>query len=395
MKTAFVLILAFTVINVLATRRVARSKLSPHRKFLLTTGVWIIPFIGAWTAYSATTEPAAPPPPAPLREREEAPDVIDIAGSSFPVNEHLLDGQGFPILDWPALAKWTEALPDEHRTAALESGRRAWLLHLRNTLGEHAHLVETKTAWVLSSYEPKVAEAVARYVETTRARIAELLDGIAGFPEGHRSIVLVLDHQDDYYHYITNYYPDEGEFSYSSGVFIDPGCPHFVTVIDDLSVIEPVIAHEMTHAALAYLRLPKWLDEGIAVSTEHRISTSHHSAQHAVELIGKHRAFWNAETMQQFWSGSSFDRGDDGNALSYDLARHIVGLIGREWSAFTKFVRGAKREDSGAASAKAQLDLDLGQLAAAAVGLQARSGWSPDPARWEQATASAAQTDPK
>ena len=99
--------------------------------------------------------------------------------------------------------------------------------------------------------------------------------------------------------------------------------------------------------------------------------------------------------MQQFWSGSSFDRGDDGNALSYDLARHIVGLIGREWSAFTKFVRGAKREDSGAASAKAQLDLDLGQLAAAAVGLQARSEWSPDPARWEQATASASQTDPK
>ena len=85
---------------------------------------------------------------------------------------------------------------------------------------------------------------------------------------------------------------------------------------DNLAVIEPVIAHEMTHAALAHLKLPKWLDEGIAVNTEHRISTVTVHREHAMELIAKHRDFWNPEKMQEFWTGESFLRTDDGNALS-------------------------------------------------------------------------------
>ena len=77
----------------------------------------------------------------------------------------------------------------------------------------------------------------------------------------------------------------------------------------------------MTHGALAHLELPLWLDEGIAVTTEHQISVSNRHPRDAVERIGRHLEFWNAERIQEFWTGKSFSRTDDGDELSYDLAR--------------------------------------------------------------------------
>jgi hypothetical protein len=271
--------------------------------------------------------------------------------------------------------------------AAIASGRRAWLLHFRDAIGQHAHLWETDEAWVLSSYDATRARAAARFVATTRRRITQLLDGLARFPSGTRSTLVVLDDLEQYYRYITNYYPDEGEFALSSGVFIKTGCPHFVTVADDLSTIEPVIAHEMTHASLAYLRLPRWLDEGIAVTTEHHVTPRYRRADHELELMAAHLEFWDAARMQEFWSGKCFRRTDDGNRLSYDLARKIVGLVGREWSSFTKFVRGVKRADAGAAAAISELKFDLGQLAAAAIRIPVQPGFTPDPQAWKSGDA--------
>ena len=87
--------------------------------------------------------------------------------------------------------------------------------------------------------------------------------------------------------------------------------------------------------------------------------------------------------MQEFWTGESFHRTDDGNALSYNLARNIVGLLGREWRSFTSFATNAQRADGGAA-ARSALDLDLGELAAAALNVPVQPGWSPDPATWKK-----------
>ena len=214
-----------------------------------------------------------------------------------------------------------------------------------------AHLHETVDAWVLSSFTPRAARSAATYVADTRKRIARLLDGLAEFPADARSILVVLDNLDDYYKYVSNYHPDSGEFAFSGGMYINYGCPHFVTVQAPLSTIEPVIAHEMTHSALAHLELPLWLDEGIAVTTEHQISVSNRHPRDAAERIGRHLEFWNAERIQEFWTGKSFNRTDDGNELSYDLARSIVELLGREWPSFVEFAANASRDDGGAAAA--------------------------------------------
>ena len=143
---------------------------------------------------------------------------------------HLLDGNGFPILDWRALDEW--AMPDapsRDASAMIGAGRRAWLSWMRDGLAG-THLLETPDAWVLSSYEPRLARAVAGYVSTARGRITRVLEGIAEFPPGERTIFIALESARAYYRYVANYYPEQGEFSVSGGMYINHGCPHFVTV---------------------------------------------------------------------------------------------------------------------------------------------------------------------
>jgi hypothetical protein len=381
MNSVLIVVLVWLVPNVWATWRVARSELTQHRKTVLILCVWLIPLLGASMAVreipAMEYHPERSPLPSAGRKRvlpAVAPEAIEHAEcGSFPVLEHLKDGNGTPILDWKALDRWAGG-----NREAIERGRRAWLLHFRDAMPQSAHLHETSDAWVLSAFPPATARAAALYVANTRERIARLLDGIVKFPVGARSILVVLNNLDEYYSYVSNYYPEDGEFAFSGGMYINYGCPHFVTVHSPLSDLEPVIAHEMTHSALAHLALPMWLDEGIAVTTEHQVSVSHRHPRHAVEMLGRHLAFWNAERMQEFWTGKSFNRTDDGNALSYDLARNIVGLLGREWPTFIRFVCGARRDDGGAAAALAELKLDLGDIAAAALNVNRQAGWSPN-----------------
>ena len=144
--------------------------------------------------------------------------------------EHLANGRGAPILDWAALDQWAGG-----NLAALERGRRAWLLHFRDAMPPPAHLHETPDAWVLSSFQASTARIAANYVADTRRRIAKLLDGIAKFPAGARSILVVFNTLDEYYEYVSNYYPEDGEFAFSGGMYINHGCPHFVTVLSPLS----------------------------------------------------------------------------------------------------------------------------------------------------------------
>jgi hypothetical protein len=232
-----------------------------------------------------------------------------------------------------------------------------------------------------------VARATARYVTTTRQRIERLLPGMADFPVKEKNILLVLDDEDTYYRDVAQFYGEGGEFARSGGMFIHFGCPHFVLVAADLAAIEPVIAHEMTHNALAHLHLPTWLDEGLAVNTERRLKGAPPAQHTPAQLHGLHQRFWTPERMQEFWSGMSFQRTDDGNLLSYELARILVEHMARDWAAFTAFVKAAQRSDAGAQAAQDLLAMDLGRSVGALLDRDDTRGWAPDPSRWGSAAA--------
>lgn len=378
---------ALVLLNTWATRHVLRSDEFGNRKALMVMGIWILPFLGAFMARYQFAPPvdSAPEPDSPPDhggEQPPAPEVLRIAGlPPFEVHDHLGASADLPLMDWQALDEWAgQAANPETATEAIEQGRRAWLLHLRDAIGPHMHLHEGQDVLILSPLEPSVVQAMAGYVGKTRQRIARVLDGVARFQPGEKSVLLVLESEELYYHYVGQFYPDGGEFAFSGGMFIHDGCPHFVVVQADLSAIEPVIAHELTHSALSYLRLPTWLDEGLAVNTEHRIAGAGRPAQSAQAMHQRHQAFWNAERMQEFWSGDSFQRTDEGNQLSYDLARIAVAQLARDWPAFSRFATSAHRSDAGAEAASNALGIDLGAYVGTLV--QSSEDWTPRPATW-------------
>lgn len=372
-------------VNVRATRHLWRNESLPAYRVVLIGGVWLMPFFGAWAARGMSARPresgAAERPRGTVDE--EAPSELQVdSAQALALGEHMGQIQGMPVFDWQAVAAWLDQLPAEDRADARDQARRAWLLHLRDALGGSFYLHESEHAYVLSSLEPNVALATAAYVATTRKRVGRVLEGIAHFEPGEKSILLVMEDEEAYYHYVAGYYPASGEFAFSSGVFINAGCPHFVVPRASLGAIEPVIAHELTHSAVHHLRLPLWVDEGLAVNTEQRLVGTPPSLYSLGEMRRKHLAFWGAQEIQEFWSGRSFRRADDGNMLSYDLARILVAQMGRDWAAFSRFAASARRDDAGLAAARAALGVDLPAFVCGVLDHDPDPDWAPDARKW-------------
>ncbi len=309
-----------------------------------------------------------------------------------------MDGDGLPLFDWHAVRAWlapllpgggaktdADAAAANHAWVAAE---RAWLQHLNVALGEPYWLLEDEQAFVLSSLTPRMARAALAYVAQTNKRIVHVLNGLAENSHGGKDILLVFDDQDSYYRYHALYGP-AGDSSLSGGCFVDAGCGHFVTrKADDLMAIEPVIAHELTHANLAHLPLPLWLNEGLAVNTEQRLAPRQRQPYAGrsidMQLRARHQRFWGDAELQQFWNGQSFARQDEGNELSYDLARILVKELGRDWPQLRDFALAADARDGGEAAAQTHLQLSLGELAGRLLQKDdsLNPAWAPQPARW-------------
>ena len=266
-----------------------------------------------------------------------------------------------PIPDWDEIAA------PEGKTAAelhkLWNGiAHAWLAELSTSLGTEYKIAESPEFLLLGALTERQQRLVLDYAERTRKRVLNLLSDIARDEGYGRTVILAFDSADRYYEYVANYYPDtsEGEeFAFSSGMFIDSGYGHFVFVADDLTRVEPVIAHELTHALVRHLLLPLWINEGIAVRTERRLCPTVGGYFTVPELKSKYASFWNNETIQEFWSGKSWRRPDDGNALSYELATTFVGLAARDWPAFASFVCAADAPMQAMALRVSTLDIQL------------------------------------
>ncbi|HVR53452.1 MAG TPA: hypothetical protein VMS38_27255 [Pseudorhodoferax sp.] len=316
------------------------------------------------------------------------PAVVSAQGvDDFEVLAHLVDANGLPVLDWHAARQWIDGIADEQAQAeAWAACELAWLAHMRAALGQSFGIAQHGSAVLLSSLDAHVAQATLAFVHKTLQRVVRVLDGVAQTPAWGSDILIVFDDQESYYRYVAHYHAEAGEFARSSGMYIQHGCGHFVTMRADLQAIEPVIAHELTHSCLGHLPIPAWLNEGLAVNTERRLCPQPFDAfghrPSPQQMHARHQAFWRAAEIQEFWSGQSFLRADDGNELSYDLARILVAQFASDWPRFQRFALAAHMADGGAAAAREHLGVELGEVAAALLGSPAGAGWAPDPRRW-------------
>ena len=317
--------------------------------------------------------------------REAAPATVHSpAGAAFDFAATLDPAAEFAIPRWEAVYAWIESLPGDECDAAWQACDRAWLLHMRDRLGDAFRLDEGATAAVISSLEPRQAQSALEFMERTLKRIVRVLDGVARQTDWGRNVLVLFDDADAYYRYVSAFHPDRGEFALSSGMHLARDRSHFVSTKESLSSMEPMIAHEMTHACVSHLALPLWLNEGLAVNTERRVAVAGMPQHTPGQMRVRHLKFWGPEEVQQFWSGRSFGRHDDGNELSYDLGRILVEHLSADWTRFAAFANAARYEDGGAAAAREHLGLELGEVVAALLEAGAASAFAPDPAAWTE-----------
>jgi len=233
--------------------------------------------------------------------------------------------EGLPRPDWEIIAAWVEAHVAEAEYESTWSNlARDWCDTLAAALPSGYARSESDNFLMLANGDGKFAERQLAWCEHARRKILDTLPGVArdeGYNDGgYGKHVVFCFYTEEYYTYIADSSPEEGEFGGSSGTFIDRGYGHFVLQRIDGAATDRVIAHELNHALVRHLSLPIWLDEGLTQVMEDMIvETSYFQVD--AEIVRRHRRYWNAKSIDTFWSGESFFSADEGQELSYHLAQ--------------------------------------------------------------------------
>jgi hypothetical protein len=322
----------------------------------------------------------------PAVTRARPPDAVEHPGAPpFVIDEHTGTHEGLPYLRWRDVYAWVDSLPEAERAQAWGAVEAVWNEHLARGLGPSCRVDRGEGVIVVSSLEPHEAAATVDFMQKTLRRILRTLEGVARPFEYGSEVLVLLDDEDTYYRYVSRFYPDEGEFAFSGGMKVnDDGAIYYIGVRGRVRDIEPLIAHEMAHGCVSHLPLPLWLNEGIAVNSEYALVRAVPAKYPPDEMRRRHLEFWTTDTIQEFWSGDSFHRTDDGTTLSYDLARILVEHLAADWPRFVQFANAAHWEDGGAAAARAHLGTSPGALAAAFLEARSTEPYEPRPDSWRR-----------
>jgi hypothetical protein len=273
---------------------------------------------------------------------------------------HMPIVEGYPRPSWSAIDEIIGGLPGAHTHEHWCSVARSWLEATARHLGPPYTVGETPNFVLLSPLAPRESKLIERFVERAWKQIVTELDGLVSDHGYGKRVVMLFHDQDAYYEYSAFFYPD-GEHPLSGGVFLNAEYGHTALPFHDIAAAETTIAHELTHCYLSSLPLPLWLNEGLAVTFENEICLNR-PLRMDPDTLAEHRAFWNEATIQEFWSGRSFARTDEGNGLSYELARYCVRALAHDPGPFVEFTRNATHEDCGEAAAVAVYGGSLGGL---------------------------------
>lgn len=300
----------------------------------------------------------------------------------------------FPRPDWPAIRGWMRAWTgNEERHDTWVQVVRCWMTRLRDALGGEYTIAESEHFHLVSALDVKARERMLGFLENARSSLIRTLGDVAWTSTTGKHVVLRFTDADDYYAYISYFYP-EGEHAMSNGVFLRSDYCHIAYPEGyTMDAERETIAHELAHNLLAHLPLPAWLNEALAEAFMDDLA-GRGAALVEPDLMGEHRAFWNANTIQGFWAGRSFSQ-VEGQRVSYSLARILLDFIYREMSpepeVFRRFVKQSDWNDGGEAAARDQLQTGLGEIAAAFLG---PGDWSPKPEMWRKWDRAVSQARP-
>jgi len=295
------------------------------------------------------------------------------------VEEHFTEHRGFPRPDWEAIGgRIRETVGENRWNETWDAAAQFWLHRTAAMLGPDYRLLKSRNFLLLVPGLGGEEDALLQSLERSLKTVLESLPGIASDDGFGRHAALVLDSHERYYDYVDWFHPDGGAYPFSGGMFLPEGYGHFVLPWDDLFVAERTVAHELAHACLGHLPIPAWLNEGMASVIEN-IATGGSARLLTPQEVRDQRSYWNAETIQLFWSGGSFHRPIDGFELGYTLGYLLVKSLARDLARFRAFVLRARAEDAGES---AHREVYSGSLAAEVSGILGPGDWRPRPGSW-------------
>lgn len=301
-----------------------------------------------------------------------------MADTFFPVVDD------FPRPDWYRIWDEVNKLPKENYEAEIFKWSNIWLGKILDGLPNSYRQIESENFYLITAEDEKYSQLLLSYFEGALKRILRSLDQIASDEGVGKYVALVFSDQDTYYKYISYFYPEQGEFGLSAGIYLNRGYGHFALPFRDMADAEATAAHEMTHACLSHLPIPLWLNEGMAVTIEDELCGTQPLTM-TKERLDEHHRYWSAESIQEFWSGQSFGRSDEGQSLSYELSRYCVRALAHDYDSFVSFVNNATYEDAGE---KAALEVYGGGLGGLIEQFFGENLWDPAPETWTSSNAS-------
>lgn len=299
------------------------------------------------------------------------------------ISHHLPTKEGFCRPDWNAIFACIENhVPEAERRPAWENAARQWVTQLCREFGSGYRMYETANFLTVTAVPEHIARDAGNLYEEALKQILSNLKGATADNGWGKHVVLMFAHLDEYYQYITYYYP-EGEHPMTGGVCLDrDGYVHFAFPTSEQASYQTVLVHELTHGCLAHLPIPTWLNEALAMRMEMAVCGSDifHLDD---ELYERHVAHWNAASIQTFWTGESWQIPGDSFELSYNLAqvlwRKIEVDLGASREQIVRFITAAEFNDSGEAAFKATFGTSLGAMVADFLG---EGEWQPSPEKW-------------
>jgi len=301
------------------------------------------------------------------------------------LNKFFEERDNFPRPVWEDIYKYVDENYKESKNSEVNELWceivRCWMNKIVSSQLSDKYLIHESESFILvTSEDDNYVQIFLGFLERTLGRILNSLQGIASGAGLGKHLVLMFDDIDLYYSYLSYFYPENGEYSLSSGVYLNDGYGHFAFPCQELIYAESIAAHEMTHALVSHLPIPAWLNEGLAVNIENTITGSYPFAMDN-EMYSRHKLFWGEEEIQKFWAGDIFHEVGEGNELAYYLAQYVVRSLSNDYGSFKAFVNKANYADGGELAAIEVYGGSLGEIIGQYFG---EGRWSPAPDVWEK-----------
>ncbi len=302
------------------------------------------------------------------------------------VKKELSPRSGFCYPEWNIVGDAIRSeIPASESPAAWKRISHGWLRTIASQLGREYKVLDSPNFHILVKASSQLGEILASRCESFRSKILSILEGIAEDAGMGKNMVMAYPDNDLLCKYMS-YFDGDGEHPEMSGACVHSGYTHVAFcppqrqsweapgVLDfspgrheqtQITMSNSVLAHELIHNFLSHLPLPLWLNEALTMRVE-RLILGARSLYLDRELHRRHIEYWNAETIQDFWSGASWGDPGEGFELSYSLAQVLWEKIEHDLGAtkeeICRFVRAASVDDAGETALKAVFDHGLEDL---------------------------------